>query len=109
MALNNYGPEDIQFISVNLTTSGDLKAAVPNRKIRVISYALVASAAFTCTFNSGTGPTAKSGPMSLAANGGVSFAGGVTAPAFETGTGEKLTLTLSGSGTVAGHVAYVLV
>ena len=35
--------------------------------------------------------------------------GGVTAPAFETGTGEKLTLTLSGSGTVAGHVAYVLV
>lgn len=109
MSVQNVSHNQIQFAVFNKTATGDLVSAITSKKIRVIAYAFVASAAFTVTFTSGTGPTSITGPMSVAANGGVSYTGGIDAPAFETASGEKLAVTLSGTGTVAGHIAYVAI
>ena len=109
MAINDAEVGSIQFLSVSKTATGDLVSAVAGKKIRVLTYTLAASAAFTAAFTSGTGPTNISGAMSIASSGNIRGGFGKDAPAFETASGEKLALTLSGTGTVAGHVTYVLV
>jgi hypothetical protein len=103
----------LKHIPINLTASGDLIVAPSGstigQKIRVTSYVLVASAAFTAQWNSGTGPTPRSGPMSLIAGTPLAVQGDQEAPVLECGKDEKLTLTLVGTGTVAGHLTYELV
>lgn len=107
MAIDGLQFSHFKFATISLTATGDLVAAVTDKKIRVISYAFVTSAALTINFESGT--TDITGPMEVAANGGVSYSGGVDAPAFETAAGTKLAMTISGTGNVRGHLCYVLV
>ncbi len=87
------------------STDSVLVSGVAGKKIRVVSYELVASAGTTVLFESGT-TTALSGTMSLAANGTIDFAGSADAPGFETIAGENLVVT-TGTGAIEGHLCYV--
>jgi hypothetical protein len=103
----------LKHIPIDLTASGDLVAApagsTVGQKIRVTSYVLVASAAFTAQWTSGTGPTSRSGVMSLIAGTPLNVQGSLDAPVLETASNEKLTLALVGTGKVAGHLTYEIV
>ena len=87
-------------LQANVETK-ELVAAVPNKKIEVVSYVMVASAASTVTWKSGS--TAISSGMPLAANGGVSATN--NEGLLRTSAGEALNLTNS-AGTVNGHISY---
>jgi hypothetical protein len=87
-------------------------SAVTGRRIRVLSYTMVANAAVTATWKSGT--TAISGPMNLAAAGyGVAAAPGGTSldpiPHMQTAAGEALVLSLGANVAVGGHLTYDVV
>lgn len=99
---------EIKYAVIDHAGSGDntLVAAVTGKRIRVLSYALVAAAAVTVRFESGASGTALTGQMSLAANGGVSAAfneGGW----FQTAAGSLLNLELGGAVSVDGHLSYI--
>lgn len=83
----------------------ELRAAIAGRQFEVLSYAFVCDAASTVTFKSGA--TNISGPMSIAANGGVSSDGGGEA-LFTTAVGEALNITNS-AGNVGGHITYRII
>lgn len=69
------------------------------------NYLIVAAAAVTATWKSGS--TEKSGPIALAANGGVAAPGGSPETRWlETAAGEALVLNLGGAVSVGGHVTY---
>lgn len=95
----------VKFASISTASSGytSLVSAVTGKKIRVLSYAIVASAAVTVQFASAS--TAKSGAMSLDANGGVSAQ--AQQGLFETASAEALRLNLGGAVQVSGHLSYV--
>ena len=105
----------IKHLSISTAASADLIAApsgsTTGQKIRVISYVLAAAnGTTTVQWNSGTGPTAKSGAMTLAQGVPLVRNGDLESPAFECGTNEKLTLTLGGTpGQVSGHLSYEIV
>ena len=95
-----------KFAVINAATSGDantIVAAVAGKQIRVLSYTLIADAAVTATWKSGT--TAISGAMSLPANGGA--APTCQSGVLQTATGEALMMTLGGAVGVRGHLTYV--
>lgn len=83
-----------------------LVAAVSGKRIRVLSYAIVANAAVNVKFQSAS--TDLTGLLYLAANGGaaVAFEG---MGCFQTAVGEALNINLSGAVAVGGHLTYVLV
>ncbi len=95
-----------KFAAITASASGAtvVVAAVASKKIRVISYVVVANAAVNIKFQSNS--TDKTGLLYLAANGGVS---GAYAPTghFETASGEALNINLSAAVAVGGHVTYV--
>jgi hypothetical protein len=100
-----------QSLVIDHATSGDntlVAAAGPGKKIRVLQYTLVASAAVTVRFESGASGTALTGQMSFAANGGVANA---YCPfgLFETAANALLNLELGGANSVDGHLVYVVV
>jgi hypothetical protein len=97
-----------KFAAIAASSSGDntVVAAVSGKKIRVLSYTLVAAGAVTCRFEDGAGGTAKSGQMSFAANGGVSVPFSPVGH-FETTAGTLLNLELGGAVAVAGHLCYI--
>ncbi len=97
-----------KFAAIAAASSGDntLIAAVVSKKIRVLSYALVAAGAVTCRFEDGAGGTAKSGQMALAANGVLSVPFSPVGH-FETTANTLLNLELGGAVSVAGHICYV--
>lgn len=103
--------EDVKYAVIDHASSGDntiVAAQGVGKKIRVLSYALVAAGAVTARFESGAGGTALTGQMSLAANGGLSCAwneGGW----FETGANALLNLELGGAVSVDGHLSYIVV
>lgn len=75
------------------------------RKIRVFSLVLFAKAAVTVTIKSNT--TAISGPMPLAANGGMVIQAEPSAHFLETNPGDPLVITTTADG-VYGFIAYTL-
>lgn len=97
-----------KFAAIAAASSGDntLIAAVVSKKIRVLSYAMVAAGAVTCRFEDGAGGTAKSGQMALAANGVLSVPFSPVGH-FETTANTLLNLELGGAVSVAGHICYV--
>jgi hypothetical protein len=103
----------LKHLSISTAVSADLIAApagsTVGQKIRVTSYVLVAAAPVTVQWNSGTGPTARSGVMSLIAGTPLSLQGNQEAPVLECGSNEKLTLTLGGAVQVSGHLTYEVV
>jgi len=97
-----------KFAIINAAGSGDntLIAAVADKKIRVLQYALVTSAAITVRFESGAGGSALSGQMQFAANGGISVPFNPLGH-FETAANTLLNLELSSADSVGGHLTYV--
>lgn len=97
-----------KFAAIAASSSGDntLVAAVASKKLRVLSYTLVAAGAVTCRFEDGAGGTAKSGQMALAANGVLSVPFSAVGH-FETTANTLLNLELGGAVSVAGHICYV--
>lgn len=102
-----------KFAAIAAASSGDntIVAAVTGKRIKVISYVVVAAGAVTAKWKSGAG-TDLSGAMSLAANGGVSMAppgaptGRRAGHLLQTASGAALVLNLGGAVSVAGHVSY---
>lgn len=103
----------MKYAVVNASASGSntVVAAVANKRIRVLSYVIIASGAVTVTWQSAS--TAISGPMALAANGGAAPSAGQSVPAgligqFETNQGEALVVNLGSAISVGGHITYIV-
>lgn len=96
----------IKFAAIAAASLGDntIIALVSGRRLRVLSYVIVAAGAVSAKFQSGA-TTDLTGLMSLAANGGVSAPFSPVGH-FETLVGEALTISLGGAVALAGHVAY---
>ena len=90
-------------ISVSAGTTA-LVTGVSGKKVKVYSYAVVASGAGTVQFKS-NGGSAITGAMSFAANGGISCASG-SDPWFATSLSAGLDIVTSGA--VEGHITYVI-
>lgn len=84
-------------------------AAVAGKKVRVISYVITATVAGTVALQDTAVSPVIHGSFSLGANGGVSYAGGVHAPAFETAAGTGLEVSTVATQAALGHVTYQLV
>lgn len=97
-----------KFVAINATTNGDntIVSAVASKKIRVLSYTLVADAAVGCAFEDGAGGTELSGQMAFAANGGVSVPFSPVGH-FETTANTLLNLETDAVANVRGHLCYV--
>jgi len=98
-------PARFAVISENTIGDQEVLAAVPGRKIRVLHYTLVAAAAVTVIWKSGS--VAISGSMPRGADAGM--APTCEVGLFETAPGANLVLNLSGSVAVGGHLTYVLI
>lgn len=86
----------------------ELVAAVTGKRIRVLSFSLVAADALTARFESGAGGTALTGIMDLAANQEIGHGHFHPGGHFETAAGEALSLELS-AGTADGYLTYQLI
>lgn len=101
---------EVQYAVVDTATSGDttLVAAVTGKKIRVVSFLLVAAGTVTTRFESGAGGTALTGQMTMAINTSI-VAAYNPAGWFETAAAALLNLELSAAVSVDGVIGYVLV
>jgi hypothetical protein len=95
-----------KFATIVASASGDtaIVAAVLAKKIRVLSFTLVANAAVNVKLRRAT--TDITGLLYLAANGGVSVALNQLGHC-ETGTNEALNINLSGAVAVGGFLTYI--
>jgi len=98
------GYSTVQYATINATTSGNTQVvgAVSGKRIRVIAYAVIASATVNIRFRSGT--TDITGSMRVVEGGGIAHAydGGL----FETAVNQPLNINLSTNATVGGYVVY---
>jgi hypothetical protein len=98
------GYSTVQYASINATNSGNTQVvgAVSGKRIRVIAYAVIASATVNIRFRSGS--TDITGAMRLVEGGGIAHAydGGL----FETAVGQALNINLSTNATVGGYIVY---
>ena len=103
--------QTILFAQINAASSGDntIVAADGTRKIKVLTYVLVADGTVASRWKSGAG-TNLSGAMAWVANTGVAPPGGTPAGGhiLETAVNEALVLNLSGAIGVRGHMSYFL-
>jgi len=94
----------VQYALINATSFGDTQIvpAVSGKRIRVIAYAVIASATVSIKFRSGT--TDITGSMRVVEGGGIAHAydGGL----FQTAVGQALNINLSTNATVGGYVVY---
>lgn len=105
--INTNAPE-VKFVRVNATADGDntIITGVSLKKIRVIGYVLTVTTAGTITLQNTAGSPEIYAQFSLAANGGVSFAGGMMCPAFETAVGTGLEINNPAGVDTLGHIIY---
>lgn len=94
-------------IAASISGNNTLVLAVASKKIRVLAYNLIGSAAVNAKFQSGAGGTDLTGLKYIAAAGG-----GICAPFnpvgwFETASNTLLNLNLSGAVAVGGELVYV--
>lgn len=96
-----------KFKVISASSSGDntLVSGVSNKKIRVLSYVLMANGTVNAKFQSSTGGDIT-GLLYLVANTGAS-SGFSPVGHFETVAGEALELNLSGAVAVGGHLTYI--
>lgn len=99
-------PVTPKFAVISAASSGDnaIVASVSGKKIRVLSYSLVADAAVTAKFRHGT--TDLTGAMSFGANGGISVPYSPVGH-FETPVTTALQLNLGAAVGVRGHLTYI--
>jgi hypothetical protein len=94
----------VLYAPINATTSGDTQIvpAVSGKRIRVIAFAVIASATVNIRFRSGS--TDITGAMRLVEGGGIAHAydGGL----FQTAVNQPLNINLSTNATVGGYVVY---
>ena len=99
------------FATISTSSSGStiISGASTGKKIRVISYVIVANAAVNVKFQSSTGSTDVTGLFYLSANGGISGAYAPTGHFQTTTNSDNLIISLSSAVAVGGHITYVLV
>ena len=94
----------VLYAPINATNSGNTQVvgAVSGKRIRVIAFAVVASATVNIKFQSGTSDI--TGSMRIVEGGGIAHAydGGL----FQTAVGQALNINLSTNATVGGYVVY---
>lgn len=95
-----------KFVGIAVSASGNNQviAAVGGKKLRVLSYILVAAGTVSVKFRSAS--TDKTGAMPLVANSGIA-SGFCQVGHFETAVGEALNLNLSDAIAIGGHVTYI--
>jgi hypothetical protein len=100
--------QTLLFAKVDTASSGDqtIVAADATKKIKVISYVLVADGTVSVKWRSATND--KSGAMALVANSGVAISEKAGNWLLETSVNEALNLNLSASIGVRGHISYFL-
>lgn len=101
----------VKFARINLALLGDttVVAAVPGKKIQVLSYMVTttaANAAVRLQFKSGA-VTVLGEVEDIDGAYPVPMAGSILGPLFETAAGEALVLNLSAIKVVKGHLSYV--
>ncbi len=101
------------YASIDLNATGNVVAAVAGKRIRVVTYVLVASGAGTVKWRSST-TSDLSGAMTVATGTPISAAPlpeGLAGQKghLETATGEALNLLITGSIQVSGHLVYEVV
>lgn len=98
----------VKYAPIAATASGNATVvpAVAGKKVRVLEYALVTSAAAAVKFTDAAGGAGLTGVLTLGANGGI---GAAFCPVglFETSAGNALVLNVGATATVGGHLAYV--
>jgi len=96
--------DTVLYAPINATTSSDTQVvgAVSGKRIRVVAYAVIASATVNIKFRSGT--TDITGSMRIVEGGGIAHAydGGL----FQTAVNQPLNINLSTNATVGGYVVY---
>lgn len=104
---DHFGEQLTKYAVIDHAASGDntIVAAVTDKKIRVLSLYLIASAAVTARFESGASGVALTGQLQLAANGGLVLPFNEDGW-FETVAGSLLNLELSGAISVDGGLSY---
>jgi hypothetical protein len=102
-------PGDVKYARVNATADGDntVIAAVSGKALRVLGYQLATTAAGTITLQDSAGSPAVFASFPMAANGNISYAGGLQAPAFETASGVALEISNGAGVDTLGHITYV--
>ena len=94
----------VLYAPINATNSGNTQVvgAVSGKRIRVIAFAVIASATVNIKFQSGTSDI--TGSMRVVEGGGIAHAydGGL----FQTAVGQALNINLSANATVGGYVVY---
>lgn len=98
--------------AINIAASGtnaitELPAPGEGFEWRVLGFFVISSGAVNLTFQSGAGPTARSGPIPLAANTGVSpgmCTPGSGARWFSGGNNEAISVGLSAAVQVSGMI-----
>jgi len=99
-------PPQRAVISESTAATNELVAAVTGKKIVVLNYAIVATAAVGVNFESAT--TDISGVMQLGANGGIAHTDNEFG-LFETAAGAALAMTSDAAVQVSGYLTYVVV
>ena len=94
----------VLYAPINATSSGNTQVVggVSGKRIRVIAFAVIASATVNIKFQSGTSDI--TGSMRVVEGGGIAHAydGGL----FQTAVGQALNINLSANATVGGYVVY---
>lgn len=99
----------IKYVRVNATADADnvIVAAVGGKAIRVLGYAFAVTAAGTISLQDTAVTPVVHAQFPLAANGGVSYAGGLAAPAFQTATGTGVEINNPAAVDTLGHLTYI--
>lgn len=97
-----------KYAVISVSSSGDtqLIALVTSKKIRVLSYVIVADGTVGVKFQSGAAGTALTGVMSLVVNSGVAASFNPFGH-FESASGVALYINLSAAIGVRGHLTYL--
>jgi hypothetical protein len=100
--------QTLLFASIDIATSGDqqIVAADATKKIKVVSYTMVAEGTVAVRWRSATNN--KSGAIPLVANSGIAISEKAGNWLLETAVNEALNLNLSASIGVRGHLSYFL-
>lgn len=108
-AIQYPGTHEVKHVRVNASAAGDNEviAAVAGKRIRVLAFVLTAGTAAgrISLQDTATTPVIHA-QFDMAVNGGVSYPGGIQAPAFETAVGTGLEINNPGTTTTVGFVTF---
>lgn len=98
----------VKYAQFGGANAGDnqIMAAVTNKKIRCVGYAMVADAAEVVQFQDDAGNN-LSGTISLAANGGVVHSAPSNVGVFQSVMSQGIDINNVGGADVDGHMAYI--